>query len=541
MWSFQSKKQGQPLIPELQEIEWAERVVVICFDSDAVTNPDVTAAELRLALRLTEAGARVYIARIPASEQVNVKLGIDDYIVLNGVEQFRDQVLEQAFESGASRVLHELNKKVLYVRNPGFIWDRDVDMRLSPSAFKEHAYSNLFMIETHTDKQGNESMKRVPAAKMWLEWPHRAETLGLTFAPGQPRITADNLLNTWEGWGVSEPIEGDVAMWHRLLDHIFGGQAEERKWFEAWCAYPLQHPGTKLHTAAAIWGVVHGSGKTLIGHTLMRIYGKHAAELKDKDLDDERNAWAENKQFVLADDITAKGDRQLMRRLMTMVTQKFMTIDIKYVPQFTLPDLINYYYTSNEPDALYLEDEDRRFWVFETYAPKMLWYNEYRDFIEDDSAIAALWHYFLSLDLAGFDPKAPAPMTIAKANMTHMGKSELGAWVRQLKDLPGKVLDLAGLKGDLFSAKELHALFDAAGDKKATPNALARELRRAGFYPPANGSPLRAGDGSMVNVYALRNTAHWREATWKEACEHYTGARALPGGKGASKVSAKKF
>lgn len=524
VWSFQSKKHGTPLLPAFDLFELAGRTVYIVYDSDAVTNPDVVAAELRLAKRLVERGAVVYIGRLPPNEQIH-KVGLDDYIVLNGVDELRERVLAEAFEYTGSAALHQLNTRVLYVRDPGFIWDHELSQRMSPAAFKEHAFSNLHYFEKRVIGK-SETMVKVPAAPAWLTWEHRAEVKGLAFAPGVDRITPEGTLNLWTGWGVKVPRAGNIAPWQSLLQHLFGGDAQAQLWFERWCAYPLQNPGAKMAVAAAIWGSTHGSGKTLVGHTLMRIYGPaHSAELKDTDLDEERNEWAENKQFVLADDITARGDRKFMRRLMTMITQKFMRLNPKYIPSYSAADLINYYFTSNDPDALYMDDGDRRFFIWEVLAGKYLPYKAYVAWRDSEDGIAALWYYLLQLPLGDFDPQAPAPETIGKLSMIHLGKSDLGAWVRDLKDNTEAMLRRAGLKGDLFSAKELHALFDPTGEKRASPNALARELKRAGFQPPATGNSLRLPDGSNVLVYAVLNGPVWAKAKWSDACKHYIETR----------------
>lgn len=525
VWSFQSKKHGQALLPVLSSFDFKDRVVYIVFDSDAATNPDVVGAELRFAARLTEAGAVVYICRLPGHADVQ-KVGLDDYIVLNGVEALREQVLDQAFEYAGSEVLHGLNRRVVYVRDPGLIWDHDNYQRLSPGAFKEHAFSNVHYWEKRVTKAG-ESLVKVPAAKAWLEWEHRSECRGLTYAPGRDRITEEGLLNAWKGWGVSAPCAGDVTPWHTLLKHLFGSDKDALAWFEQWCAYPLQNPGAKMATAAAIWGPVHGSGKTLVGHTLMRIYGKNAAELKDSDLEDDRFEWAENKQFVLADDVTGGVDRKLMRRLMTMVTQKYIRLNPKYVPSYFIPDTINYYYTSNQPDALFMDDQDRRFFVHEVRSGKFLPYKEYVRWRDSDEGIAALWHYLLDLDIDEFDPQAPAPSTQGKETMIEIGKSDLGAWVYELRTNTDQVLAKANFSGDLFTAQELHLLYDPANEKKASANALARELKRAGIHPPATGSKLRLPDGSMRMAYAVRNTDEWLERSWSEACQHYAEHHAM--------------
>jgi hypothetical protein len=524
VWSFQSGKHNTPMLPIFEELGLSGRRVYIVFDSDAVTNPNVVAAELRLAKRLTELGALVYIARLPELEDLNNKVGLDDYLVMRGFESFVEVVLEAAFPYDTSRKLHELNERVLYVKNPGFIWDHEEAMRLSASAFKEHAFSNVFYSEQRATKTGTTTVK-LPAAPAWLQWEHRAQVKGLTFEPGADRITAGGLLNTWTGWGVNAPVEGDVKPWHKLMDHIFGADTASRAYFERWCAAPLQKPGLKMAVACLVWGTAQGSGKTLIGHTLMRIYGKHASELKDTDLDDDRNEWADSRQFILADDITARGDRKFMRRLMTMVTQKSIRLNPKYVASYAVPDLINYYFTSNDPDAMYMDDGDRRFFIHEVLAGKFASWQEFVRWRDSDEGIAALWHYLLALDMGDFDPMAPAPHTAGKDSMIQLGKSDLGAWVRELRDNAGSMLKKAGMKGDLFNAKELHALFDPNGDKRTTVNALARELKRAGFRAPGNGNSIHLPDGSQTLVYAILNPAVWRDAAWSDACKHYIGAR----------------
>lgn len=532
VWSFQSAKHNLPLLPIFDSFEWDGRQVYICFDSDAATNPDVVAAERRLADRLVDLGATVFIVRLRPGPS-GQKMGLDDFLVEFGAEQFQ-AALDAAGEYTPSQVLHSLNERVLYVRDPGLIWDHRLRMRLSAANFTTHAYSDWSYTERRETKEGKVTMVERPAAAEWLKWKQRAAVDRLKFAPGEDRITQDGALNLWSGWGVDEPMEGDVSPWHDLLGHLFGDSLAERRWFEQWCAYPLQHPGAKMASAVNLWGVVHGSGKTLVGHTLMRIYGKHAAEIHDTDLDDERREWAENMQFVLADDITARGDRRFMRQLMTMITQKTLRMNPKYVPSYTVADLINYYFTSNEPDALFMDDQDRRFFVWEVRAGKYCPFKEFVMWRDSVSGIAALWHYLLNLDLTGFDPQAPAMDTAAKRTMIELGKSELGAWVRELMTNTDQVLDKYKLKGDLFSAQELWAIFESngGGDKRGSANAMSRELKRSGL-PVAGGSDakIKRPDGSTLRVYAVRNVDKWLKASWKEACDHYAASHDMLTGK----------
>lgn len=524
VWCFMSKRADAPLLPIFETINLKDRTVYICFDSDAATNPDILLAEATLAKRLTAKGAQVFIARIPGKRG---KVGIDDYILAYDISKFRRNVLLKAFAYSASKALHEMNADLVYLRDVGTIYDHKHNMRIAPHSFTTHTHSNLWIETTTTDSEGNVRMQRKSAAKLWLEWEHRAELQGATYAPGQPRITETCELNTWEGWGVKDAEKGDVSPWRDLLNQLFANtEPEARRWFERWCAYPIQHPGVKMATAVVMWGVEQGSGKTLCGHTLMKLYGQNATEIKDSDLADARFAWAENKQFVLADDITGQSNRKLANMFKTMITQKTIHLNPKYIPSYSIPDCINYYFTSNDPDAFFLDDGDRRFFIHEVMSNKLpeALRKRYVDWLGNGGA-RHLFHYMLNLDLGDFDPQREALSTCAKREMTHIGKSDLGAWVARLKESPDAVLH-GKMRGDLFTAEELHVLYDPLETKRASANALARELKRSGFKQVTRpgGAGVRI-NGRQLRLYAVREADRWVSAHIKEVEQHYVSVR----------------
>jgi hypothetical protein len=521
VWCFMSKRAGERLLPIFARLNLTDRTVYICYDSDAVTNPDVVSAELKLAERLAELGAKVLIARIPA--EGDAKMGIDDYIVAHGAAQFKTQVLEQAFEYELSKALHAMNQRVAYVRNPGCVFSFEHDYEMRPTDFTGHQYANLHHTEKSVKADGGIKLEQVQTAAAWLKWTHRSELKGITFRPGADRITVDGYLNHWRAWGFTEPKRGAGAQpWRRLLDHLFGHSKAERQWFERWAAYPLQYPGKKLSSAVLIWGIGEGTGKTLMGSALMTLYGEHGTEVKDSDLEDSRFEWAANKAFVLADDITGQDNRKLHNKLKTMVTQKTMRINPKYIQSYSVPDCINYYFTSNDPDALFLSNGDRRYFVHEVLAgalPVAL-RKEFLDWIESEEGKNELAYHLLNLDLGDFDPGAAAFATEAKEEMKIHVKTEVGAWVAHLRDNMDEVLNSAGMHGDLYTTGELHALFDPAGEKRAGAIALGKELKKAGFGPPAV-PVVKVNSGLAIRLISLRNRDKWAHATTKQVTDHY--------------------
>ena len=532
VWCFMSKKANLPLLKEFYDLELKERIVVLCYDSDAASNPDVVNAEAALAKKLLDLGAYVKILRLPNvfEESTNKKTGLDDYLVAKGVDAFL-QLISDCDDYDSSKELHGLNSEVVYIRATGSIYAYEHDIQMRPTDFTGHAYANRWHYEKVETEKTVKLIKK-KTSQVWLEWPERAELKAVTFEPGQPKITPTRKLNLWNGWAI-EPKKGDIAPWRALLDHLFKDEPQAVvKWFEQWCAYPLQNPGAKMTTSVLVWGVLEGTGKTTLGNTISQIYGDYGIELKDSDLDDPRNEWAERKQFVVFDDITGSDSRLKANRLKTLISQKTMRLNPKYIQSFSIPDCINYFFTSNEPAALFLDSTNRRNFIHQVKAGKLTanFKEEFFSWRDREDGLAALFHHLIHVDLSGFDPNGDAMHTSSKARMTLIGKSELGTWVQRLYEDPEHTLN-THIKGDLATTEELLLVYDPNGDKRVTPNAIAKELLRMSFEQPAGETPVKTLTGQK-RPFAVRNREVWRMAKYSEIREHYDNHHpALPGKK----------
>lgn len=527
VWMFKAARRKLPLLPQFYAFKWTNRKVYVLFDSDARTNPQVQRATAEMAKELAALGALPSIVDLPALPEV-AKTGLDDYLVANNNDpRTIAKLLERAEPYAPSAALYELNAEVAYVRDPGLVVVIADGRKMSAGAFKEHAYANRYYYEERINAKGTTSLVRVPAAPAWIGWERRAELSRVTYQPGAPRITTDRAYNYWSGWG-AEPVKGDVALWKQLLDYLFDDEPEARAWYERWCAYPLQHPGAKLYSAAVLWGVEQGTGKTLAGYTLMRIYGRNATEIDDEQLGASHNEWAENKQFILADDITSadkRAARGLADRLKGMITRRELRLNPKYIPSYTVPDCINYQFTANHPDAFFLEDTDRRYFIHEVKGKPLSrdFYRRYDQWYLSQEGINALFHHLLHLPMGNFDHGGPALYTSAKSEMLENSLSDVGVWVRRLRDTPDAMLRIGDmpLEGDLFTNTELLMLYDPEGKHKVLANGLGREMSRAGIIRACKGKPARMPDGTQSRLYAVRNADFWHKASQVAAGEHY--------------------
>ena len=501
--SFQSKKKSQRLIPDLEQIDWRNRPVYICYDSDAKDNPNVTNAECALAEQIFRKGARIYIVRLPSIKKKGVKTGLDDYLMderHGGTKRFV-QLIKSAEEWGKSAELLKFNNEVIFIFDPGVVVVRKTNQRIDPNKMIHAHYADRKFLKTSPTLK--DPLRRVEASvpAEWMKWEGRATATKQTYAPGEPRITKDNDYNRWIGWGTA-PVKGDITPWRTLMDFIFkDAKPEDRKWFEQWLAYPIQHPGTKLLTSVLLWSVHHGTGKTLVGETMRRIYGyDNSVEIGDIQLDEKFNDWAANKQFVMGNEITGSDKRSYASRIKSLITQTRVHINEKYVPGYELPDCANYLWTANHNDAFFIENTDRRFFILEIRGAPMAadWYTGvYDPWYKSEKGIAALFYYFKHLDLTGFHPSTAAPMTESKIQAMEEGMSDMAQWVHDLPNHPKAHI--------LMTIEEVALLASSDGKLTWTKSGIARAMRSALMSRPLGDiTALRLDDKRRIRPFLVK-------------------------------------
>lgn len=526
VYNWRSHKLGVSWLPSLDPVYWERRNIYICYDSDYRTNVMVCAAMRELADELHNFGAFVHIVALPQLAGLD-KVGLDDFLVQSGgaAKSQLAKLLHEAEPLGLTQPLWSMNDEFVYVQDPGLIINQRTRTKTAPGAFKDHLQATASYQERTLKNDGSVSYKAVSAAAAWLKWPLRKEVHKLTYQPGSDRFITNSpaLYNTWQGWGV-QPREGDHAPFLQLLEHIFtGAEPEAKEWFLRWCAYPLKYPGSKLFSSVVLHGIRHGTGKSFIGYTLGKIYGENFTEINQADLHSGFNEWAESRQFVMGDDISGSNKRQDADLLKKLITQQKIRINAKYVPSYTIPDCINYFFTANHPDSFFLEDDDRRFFIHEVQVGPMeqSFYKEYELWLDTEGA-PAVFDYLMKLDLGDFDPSAPAFRTSAKERMIANVQSDLATWVRGLMANADYVLRVGEIPitKDLFTSKELLSIYNPSGGGNLTANGVSRELARAGVAQVCRGMPIKLRDGSQGRYYAVRNANTWLGKQPKECAAH---------------------
>lgn len=523
--SFMSSKRGISFLPSLEKIEWRQRTVFVVYDNDITHKLPVMRAQLDLARELVARGARVQFVSIPPGPEK----GLDDFIVKQGKEAF-SELLIKATPFEESEALWSMNEEVVLIRNVDVVLERSTGLLMFPDQYMRHLYANRFYMRQIEKGSGNKKymvLEKTPIAPAWVAWEQRAELQELTYSPGSAQVIDNRSWNTWPGWGVV-PVKGDIAPWYWLLDFLFTNDRKAKRYFEQWCAYPIQHPGAKIYTACVLWSRVKRLGKSMIGLALKYIYGENGVVVGPKQLKGDFNSWAKNRQLVIGEEITAGEAKIDADYLKYIITNPTVTINEKNKPEYTHPNHANYLFLSNHPDALFLEDGDERYMIhgIQQNSPgpreKYEWCNDWLH----GTGPSHLMDYLLHLNLKDFNPREHAPKTQSKFAMIVAGKTDTGLWVLRLQEDPKHALRALGQKAsescDLYTAEQLYHAFDPQdrGRGRASVGSLGRQLIATGFRQVNGGLALSTASG-IHRLYAVRNQQIWDQSTRKELRDHY--------------------
>lgn len=406
-----------------------------------------------------------------------------------------------------------LNKEYVFLTKQSLIV-RLKDGRVVSKEQMRDLYAGTFV------KMDDDGVHRKKTAfDAWFKSPKRYQLNDFIMAPGEGP-TYGNCFNLWRGWAV-EPSAGDVTPWLELVNHLFGEGSEEAKFFLQWVACPIQRPGTKMTTAVVTWSTQQGIGKSLIGATISRLYGEHATTISARELHDQYNGWAKNALFVVGEENSGSDRRADSNRLKNMITGETHRINEKYQPAIEVQNLTNFLFTSNHPDALHLENNDRRFFIVSANVqPKPHeFYDMYAKWMNSQEGRAALMHYLMHLDLTGFNPYGHAPHTAARDEMIEMSKTDVERFAADVftDDFVDKVIH-----AEIISLDELTDRFNnTTKGQKSNPTAMAKALRRCAAYARNRVSTL----SGRKMLLSIRRHEFWITADKTEWADEYEKGR----------------
>lgn len=407
-----------------------------------------------------------------------------------------------------------LNARLAYINSVGAIYDLKYGRFYKSKAELLYAFAN----DNYTVQKADGRFKDVNAAEQWLKWRHRLTYDNLNYLPGQPE-TVGRTLNTWLGYAI-KPAKGSVKPILDLVRLLFGKDRKAEQWFLQWLAYPLQHPGTKLSQAVLLHSLTQGVGKSLIGEIVGDIYGENFNLVSQDELHSQFNEWQANKQFIVGEEITGRNSRRDADRLKNMITRQLFNVNRKFQPTYQQDDFISYLLTSNQPDAAFLDDADRRYFVHEITADAAS--DEFYSGVSKcrrNGGAAAFFYYLLDeVDTSNFNPKARAPTTESKNQMIELSKSDVDRFAQDIIRNPDAVLRTArnDFPQELVDTDAITSMANWNCDRHISSSAVCKALRRVGIRPRL----VRVGS-DVLTLWPIRNVQKWAKRDPKYWSNHY--------------------
>lgn len=397
--------------------------------------------------------------------------------------------------------IDEVNKRFALIEGLG-IYDKTQAAFTSTEQFRLLYQNRLVNIGT------GQSPRLITLDKIWLASHCRGQYSALEMAPGEPERTRSGALNTYRGFSVT-PQAGDIQPFLNLLTWLIPNPSDQ-DYFLNFIAYKVKNPTARYATAAVLWSVTQGVGKNLLIETWASLFDeKHWSIVGQEVFSDQFTEWQHLKLVVIADEVSSTSSRAVADRIKGWVTASKNRINEKGAKKFQETNLTTYVFLSNHPDAVFLDDTDRRFWVVECTKQRpstgliqrfVAW--------RDACGKANLLDYLLNRDTGGYNPREPAPMTLSKLEMIEDNKSDLERWV-------GKILSAANLESligrEVVSVEELAERYRNDTKRDVSTKAVNGALRKAQVTRLIR--QARRKDGTRPRVYALRNQARYQEMT----------------------------
>jgi hypothetical protein len=260
----------------------------------------------------------------------------------------------------------------------------------------------------------------------WLEHPNRRSYEQVVFDPANRSNGAYNL---WQGFAV-DAVKGSCTLFlGHIRNIIAAGNEEVYEYILNFMADAVQNPAVRPGVALVLRGGP-GTGKGVFVHNFGRLFGRHFLRIDNPhNLLGNFNRELEDKLVVFADEAFWAGDKAAEGRLKGLITEPTITIEMKGVDSYTVPNYIRLIVATNEEWAVPAMSKDRRYCVLDVSDERQQ-DREYFAAIAnemDNGGREALLHFLLNRSIDGTDI-AKFPKTKALEDQKRLSLSLIDQW-----------------------------------------------------------------------------------------------------------------
>lgn len=342
----------------------------------------------------------------------------------------------------------------------------------------------------------------------------------VAFEPGKEAIFEDEngtvFLNLWAPVNI-QPAAGDVELFLRHLRLIFDQDEVAVNFMLDFMAHMLQKPHIKMMCAPLIIGG-QGIGKSMLGEFFARLVGEHNTAFIDlNDLASQFNGYARS-HLIIVNEFSSSASKTVRALLKGLITSPTVSLNQKNIAAIQIANRANLMLFSNDPAALPLERDDRRYFVCISRAKRQSseYYAELANWMAGDGAAFTL-HFLLNRDLSAFNPNAAPPTNASRDALIHEAMSDQHQMLLELFE--------AGqppFAADLIVTSDVAEYMNSQRGPRFTVRHVAAFLQQIGAAALGQ-CRITDTDGTVrkPRIWAVANTEYWVSQQESEIARAY--------------------
>lgn len=263
----------------------------------------------------------------------------------------------------------------------------------------------------------------------------------LDFIPSPKRLVEQPdgrvAANTWRGLRTEcrsgAPVDFDeVSIWLDHLEYLVPDRTQ--RWdLLRWFAWFVQHTDKRPTWHPVLKGA-QGVGKDLLIQPFTRMpYADNASTVSSSQMMGDFNRWARWKHLVVVQE-TAGLSTRIYNRIKPYLTDPRITINDKGVPTYEVSNHAFFIFTTNYPDAIALDGDDRRLFVVDCaerpHKGGKDYYTALARWVGEPGNEMLLARYLLGIGLSGWTPTGEPPMSKGKREMIDSTRDGLETWLQ---------------------------------------------------------------------------------------------------------------
>lgn len=249
------------------------------------------------------------------------------------------------------------------------------------------------------------------------EWRNDATRRTITrIVAKMPSDCAADELSLFRGWAFQQHTEAphNQAAIDTFCDLVRGcaGDTDELYTYLLKCfARIVQQPLTKSNTCIILSSRLQGSGKDTLMLWMSKLLGNHVAHYSSEDTFwSQYDTTKEGAAFVHLEEASPGENQRRSDALKARITEDNTTINPKGVKAYTVPNIANYFMTTNNAVPVKLEASDRRFLILNPSdrcfkKGPAYWTEIYQNF-KTESWLHSVGEFLANYDIAAFNPTA---------------------------------------------------------------------------------------------------------------------------------------